>query len=209
MSDLHQILDTNEQVIWEGRPKFLPYFLGGALQHFWAGVVWISPTGLALYAYTLSGQMETVVIAIISGFILIGIWLLIGQPLYAVISYSFIRYAITNKRVILQRGIIGRDFQFIDFDKVTNAEVSVGFWDKAVGGSSGTITLSSAGSTILGKNDSRISLPYTLSNIDQPYERFKQLKQLMHDVKTDIEYPNQYRPTSNPGYNTKQDAQQQ
>ena len=35
-------------------------------------------------------------------------------------------YAVTNKRIILQSGIIGRDFKSIDYDKIQNVSVNKG-----------------------------------------------------------------------------------
>ena len=35
-------------------------------------------------------------------------------------------YAITNKRVIIQSGIIGRDFKSIDYDRIQNVSANVG-----------------------------------------------------------------------------------
>jgi hypothetical protein len=43
----------------------------------------------------------------------------------------------------------------------------------------------------------------TFKAIENPYAVFKQLKQVSMDIRTDIQYPNQYRPEDNPGYKTK------
>lgn len=126
---------------------------------------------------------------------------MVASPLYSLLSYSYIHYAITNKRVIMQRGLIGRDFQMVDFDKITNAEVNVGIIDKLVGNSSGTILISTAGTFVQTRRGARPK-PYGLVRIANPYDVFKLFKKVSHDIKTDIHYPNKLRPKSNPGYQT-------
>ena len=39
--------------------------------------------------------------------------------------------------------------------------------------------------------------------ISNPYEVFKNVKQVSVDIKTDYNYPNALRPDNNPGYNAK------
>lgn len=91
----------------------------------------------------------------------------------------------------------------IDFDKITNAEVNVGLFDKIFSKSSGSIIISTAGAFKVNRYGSRIAAPYALNNITNPYEVFKFFKKITFDVKTDMQYPNQYRPEINPGYNTR------
>jgi len=111
-------------------------------------------------------------------------------------------YAITNKRVIIQKGVIGGDFDLVDFDQITDFKVNVNLWDKVLGKNSGSILISSAGSIIVANNETKSTVPFTIKNIDNPYGVFKILKDVSFNVKTDIEYPNQMRPGENPGYQT-------
>jgi hypothetical protein len=117
-------------------------------------------------------------------------------------NYKNTFYAITNKRAVFQSGIFGIDFKTVDFDQITNAQVSVGLFDLISGGNSGTINISSAGTVSMGKYGP-VNTPYGMCNIKEPYNVFKYFKKLSFDVKTDISYPNKLRPAQNPGYNTK------
>ena len=131
----------------------------------------------------------------------VGVFLLFGIPTYQILVYKHVYYAITNKRVLFQKGLIGRDFEMVDFDQITNAEVNVGLFDKLFGNNSGSILISTAGTFTYGKRGA-VSRPYTIRNIENPYEVFKLFKKVSHAVKTDIQYPNKYRPKTNPGYQT-------
>ncbi len=129
----------------------------------------------------------------------IGLGVVFGIPIYKILVYKRIHYAITNKRVLFQRGLIGRDFDVVDFDQITNAQVNVGILDKLFGNSSGSIMISTAG-TFAHTRRGVVSRPYVISHVENPYEVFKFFKKVSHAVKTDIHFPNKYRPKSNPGY---------
>ena len=228
MKEIDKVLDDNEKVFWEGRPRLWPYLLTGAIPLFIFGIIWnafLVPfvfvgwfmpkftastlPDMALQGVNTVGPTKSMITAFFVGwnlflvpFVLIGLWMLFGTPIYKWLLHKHLYYAITNKRLIIQKGVIGRDFEYVDFDQITNAEVRVGFWDKMVGKSTGSIYLSTAASSSISQRQQALPLPYTLSNIDRPYEVFKFFKKVSHDVKTDIEYPNKLRPAENPGYQT-------
>jgi len=198
MRELDKVLDKKEKVLWEGRPSFWPFFLGRS-------------SAVALFSLFLLGTISvfTVFAFPFMGwyvFLLphfwIGVALFIGPLAYNGLVHKNIYYAITDKRILLQKGIIGRDFELVDFDQISNAEVNVGIVDKLLGGGkTGSILLTTPGSMTYTRQGP-VQRPYTLSNIQNPYDVFKFFKKVAHDVKTDIQYPNKYRPGSNPGYGT-------
>lgn len=218
MREIDKVLDTNEQVLWEGKPKFWPYFLNGAISTFLFGLIWtgfllpfIAVGLLPLAGMEIKGGATFIKPFFLSWniilipFILPGLWMLLGVHIYKWLLYKHLYYAITSKRIIIQKGVIGRDFEYIDFDQITNAEVSVDFWDKTVGKTSGSIVVSSAGSFTVTRHGQQIAKPHIISNIDNPYDVFKLFKKISHDIKTDIEYPNKFRPSENPGYQSNYD----
>ncbi len=179
MNETDKVIEKGEKVLWEGKPVRRVYLVGQLL-------------GLLILSMVLLNVF----------FIFFGWVVLIIGFIWIWYSYEVTHYVVTNRRVIFQSGIIGRDFRFVDFDKITNASVDVGLMDKLLGNGSGTISIMSAGMMIYGKNGSATPIPYSLSHIAGPYDVFKLFKKVSYDVKTDIEYPNEYRPSNNPGYNT-------
>jgi len=125
-----------------------------------------------------------------------------GVPLYSKLVWKYTHYAITNKRVIIKSGLIGRDFKTVDHDKITNVEVNISFWDKLLAKSSGSIYIFTAGTIAYGRHGP-YHTPYRLSNVSEPYRVFRFFKKVSFDVKTDVHYPNKYRPDTNPGYRTR------
>ena len=196
MREIDKVLDENEKIFWEGKPKFWPFFLGGfAFALF--GLFFLAMGGLFILGGIASGNY----LFLLLPHFWVGVAFVFGIPIYKALVYKYTYYAITNKRVILQKGLIGRDFEIVDFDQITNAEVNVGFLDKLFGRGSGSILISTAG-TFTYTRSGPIQKPYTIRNIENPYRVFKFFKKVMHAVKTDIHYPNKYRPRTNPGYVT-------
>jgi len=196
MRELDKVLDKNEKVFWEGKPTFWPFFLSGFAGVLF-GLIFLVVGGIVAMNGIASGNY----LFLLFPHFWIGLAFVVGIPLYKALVYKHTYYAITNKRVLLQKGLIGRDFEMVDFDQITNAEVNVGVFDKLFGKDSGSILLSTAG-TFTYTRRGPVQKPYTLSNISNPYEVFKFFKKVSHDVKTDIQYPNKYRPKKNPGYGT-------
>ena len=203
MNELNKVLNPNEKVLWEGAPKFWPFFLGNSLPLtifglFWMGFMFVF-IGISFMA---PGPFKYIIF--ITPHFWIGLLMLFGPSTYNALVYKYTYYAITNKRVILQKGWIARSFESVDFDKITNADVVVGVFDQLFGGNSGSILISTAGTFTYGRQG-QISRPYTISHILDPYDVYKFFEKVEHDVKTDIQYPNQLRPSENPGYQTNYD----
>ena len=197
MKELNKILDKDEKIFWEGKPNFWPFFFSGIILSLFGLIFLIF--GLTIF---IKGIKTGNFLFLVFPHFWVGVAMVFGIPIYKALVYKHTYFAITNKRVLFQRGLIGRDFDMIDFDQVTNASVNVGIVDKMFSRNSGSIFISSAGTFTQTKNGT-VSKPYILSNIKNPYEVFKFFKKVSHAVKTDINYPNAYRPKINKGYNTK------
>ena len=201
MKEFDKILDKKEEIFWEGNPKFWPFIFSASIGTTIFGIIiliFMLPfIFFALINIFSEGTWGWLVFAMPHFWI--GLVLAFGIPIYLILVHKHVHYAITNKRVLYQRGLIGRDFETVDFDQITNLEVNMGVVDKIFGGNSASIYVSTANiRTVSGSVISK----YTLKNIKEPYEVFKHLKKVSHAVKTDIYYPNKLRPKSNPGYKT-------
>jgi hypothetical protein len=114
-------------------------------------------------------------------------------------SYSNTAYAYSNKRVMIRTGFIGTDFKIIDYDKISDIEVTVSMIERMY--NVGTIRFFNGKTET---DDGNVTNLYdSWSAIENPYGVFKMVKQTSVDIKTDFNYPNALRPDTNPGYNTK------
>lgn len=213
MRELDKILSKTEKVFWEGQPRFWPFLFDGSVVTTVFGVFWmlcLTPFIWFAALGILSGSsVFGIGVVFLVPFILVGLWAVIGIPIYQILVCKHTYYAITDRRVILQTGLIGRDFEIVDLDQITDAEVNVGLFDTIFGGGdTGSIIISHAGSVTQTSKGVK-NYPATLRSIDNPYEVFKFFTKVSHDVKTDIQYPNKLRPTDNPGYQTSYDPNKQ
>lgn len=102
---------------------------------------------------------------------------------------------------MMRTGFIGTDFKSIDYDKISDIEVTVNVVERAF--NVGTIKFFSGRTQT---DDGVTSKLYDRwEAIPNVYEVFKKVKQVSVDIKTDYNYPNALRPEINPGYNTKYD----
>lgn len=197
MNELDKVLNDNEKVLWEGQPKFWPFFFGGILLSLFGLIFLVAGAVILVMAITTGNY-----ILLLFPHFWVGVAFVFGIPIYKILVYGKTYYAITDKRVIIQTGVIGRDFEMVDFDQISNAEVNVGLFDILFGRGSGSILISTAGTFVQGKNGP-VAKPYILCNVQNPYEVFKLFKKTSFNIKTDMDFPNKYRPKDNPGYNSK------
>ena len=186
MLELHRVMERGERLLWKGKPAFWPFVLAGFLGPSFTLVAVL--VGLLLVARGLVSGAGPFAVASELG---LGVALVACGIAYRGLVHRHTYYGITNRRVIAQGGLVGREFETVDFDKMAGAEVNVGVADKAFGKGSGSIVAESAGGFC------------TLRNVRRPYEVLRFLKKASFDVKTDIAFTNKYRPRENPGYRSR------
>ena len=116
-------------------------------------------------------------------------WIWITKVVTANRQYKNLEYAFTNKRIIIKSGIIGIDIKSLYYSEIDSFNLKVGLIDKIL--KVGDIYISS-------KSGAQV-----LYDIENPYILTQKLQQIVVDIKTDIQFPNNLRPETNDGYNTK------
>lgn len=205
MDEIKKLLGPGEKVLWRGKPVRKPFFMSRMFASVFMiipGIIMTLIIGLMTLMVLDSGFPIAVIVLL--PFILISLSLLFA-PLttywWFSKQYPHLEYAITNKRVLLKSGWIGRDFKILDYDQIKNAEVNVNIFDKAAKLNTGSI-LFFTGEIIRSSSHRARSHKDVIAHIKNPYEVFKFLKKTKFDVKADIHFPNKYRPKTNPGYST-------
>lgn len=219
MTDYHSILDTNEKILWQGKPQVGLFFLKtlatvpvGLFLLYLSTFVMTAffPTfhSNQLYSQNVLAPQSTffmffplIILLPFFGFTI----LFLFNPLLQMMLYRHLLYLITDKRIIIQSGLIGVDFKIIDFDQIHSIDIKVGLLDKLFGHNSGSVYID-AGQMVVAAHG--IAPAFTcFYSISNPYKIGSVLKQGVFDIKTDISYPNAYRPPSNQGYETEYQRQ--
>ena len=120
---------------------------------------------------------------------LVPVWLYIASIIRRVGGYKNLQYHLTNKRIIIRNGLIGIDFKIFYYSDISSLSVKVGLWDRMF--KVGDLYIQSA-------NQSAV-----LEDISKPYFYLSKIQKIVQDIKTDMSYPNDLRPETNQGYNTK------
>jgi hypothetical protein len=194
--EFESIKDNNEQIFWTGKPKFIPFILAGLLGG-------ISIVGFAIiWILTARNWNSNDNNNSASYFWLFGLIPLIAGLftfLKKILSFPNTAYSYSDKRVMMRSGFIGTDFKTIDYDNISDIEVTVSVIEKMY--NVGTIRFFSGRTQ---NNEGNTTKFYdSWSAIENPYEIFKMVKQTSVNTKTDFTYPNALRPDTNQGYNTK------
>ena len=194
MSTIKQVLGENEKILWEGKPQFLP-FIGFAVPFLVTGLLFF----LGTLAVGIGNDNPSAITMGVLFLLVVGVLPFV----YNLLVFPHTHYVITDKRTIIQRGVIGRDFVTIEHDQVTSAKVNVGLMDKMFGKNSGSLMIIHAGGATT-KNDAAV--PDSLRSITDPYKVYQAFNKISHDVRSDIQFPNAMRPKENKGYETEYKA---
>lgn len=95
---------------------------------------------------------------------------------------------------------MGTDVSTLELREVSHLSVNVNPIENALG--LGTIRLTPDVSVGSGDNARTVS-GYRLRHIKDPYNTYNLIKRVSLDVSTDQQFPNAYRPSENPGYDTR------
>jgi len=195
LPEFESIKDDKEEILWTGKPKFIPFIFTGIS----GGIFIVSFAIVWLLTTRNFGSNDN---NSPSYFWLFGLIPLIAGLfafLKKVFSFSNTAYSYSDKRVMMRSGFIGTDFKTIDYDKISDIEVTVSVIEKMY--NVGTIRFFSGRTQTDEGNTTKLYDSW--SAIENPYEVFKMVKQTSVNIKTDFNYPNALRPDTNPGYNTK------
>lgn len=189
---LQDVLFDGEEILWEGKPQKSCYILKNFGKLLPIALIWLAFDGFFIGATISTGAFKEMwpVLVIFFGIHLFPVWSCIGKLITCNLEHKNIVYAITNRRIIVRTGIVGLDFEAIDYADISKVNVNVSVIERMF--KVGTLIISTT---------SKKSL--RLFSIDDPYSLYKKVNKVFVDMKADVHYPNALRPDVNPGYNTK------
>ena len=161
MNEIAKVLEPKEKVIWDGKPKYVPYMIS----MFFGGLIFGLLLGALAYYF-----LKSVLAGVVVGIIIFIVAFFFGN-----LSYKATHYALTNKRVIFQSGIIGRDFRSVNYDDIKNASAKVGLIGVIF--HVGDINIFTGEITSTGGKNQQIAPKYdTIQAVDKPYDVLRLLQ---------------------------------
>jgi len=161
MNEIQQILEPKEKAVYDGKPEYAPYITAAIF----GALIASAFVGIFIGAF-----LKSIIFAIVAG-----ITIFIVGIILANMAYTRTHYAITNKRAIIQKGIIGRDFKSIDYDRMQNVSVDVGILGVIF--KVGSVKIFTGEMETVGGKHPRIQAKYDRFNyVASPYEVLKKLQ---------------------------------
>ncbi len=183
----------DEKLLWKGKPNKKIYILERVFKMMPIALLWLafdSAFIVAISIFCAKGEMPLFILAFIIPFFcvhLTPVWIWIYNVVTASRRLNNTEYAFTDKRILIKSGFIV-DVTSIYYADINSVRLNVGFLDRKF--KVGDIN-------ILSSNGRHV-----LEDLEDPYFLTEKLQNIVLDIKTDIQFPNELRPKKNNGYNT-------
>lgn len=191
-------LAEGEQELWSAKPKKAAFIINNIVRMMPVALIWLLFDSFIIYVFISSGAIKEMVLPIIIffAFHLLPVWIWLGNIITASKIWKNTKYYVTDRRIIIQTGIIGASYDTIYYKDIKNVSLKIGVIDKLL--KVGDIYIDTGNTTFTNSGTKKLFM--TLLDIEKPYTR---LQKIVLDIQSDIEFPNAYRPSENPGYKTK------
>ncbi len=137
MNEFSHLIEKDERILHTIKPNRVACMLGA-----WIVMAILLSSGILFFilASTFDNKSSNDVLYIM---FTIYAWICIAflVPIFflSVAKYNSYLYCVTDKKVIIRSGIIGRDFRVLEIDSITTIDIIVGFSDRVCGGNTATI----------------------------------------------------------------------
>ncbi len=193
------VLVPGEQVIWSGKPKKNAYIMNKVLGMLPIALIWLAFDSVfigAAFSGGLGGMSLFIMLFMLLH--LMPVWIWLANALTANRSWKNTAYYVTNRRILIQTGVLSQDVQSIYYKEIENVNLRIGLLDRLLG--VGDIYFDLGYYHTGGKTKTNYK---TFLDVENPHEVYTRVQKVVMDIQSDIEFPNAYRPEENPGYNTK------
>lgn len=187
--NVNDVLVNGKSIIWNGKPKKSAYIINKFLTMLPFAIIWLMFDSIFIISFIASGSFMEMLWFIISFFALhlMPVWIWLSNVLTAKKNWENTEYYVTDKRIIIESGFIGMNYQTIYYKDIKNVYLRIGVIDK----------LLKVGDIYFDINQNRTQFFLDLEN---PYELYTKLQKIILNIQTDIEFPNNLRPNENNGY---------
>ncbi|MCD6444827.1 PH domain-containing protein [Candidatus Bathyarchaeota archaeon] len=138
--DVISMLEPGERLIWSGRPLLKPFVLK-RLSGLIIPIVFIV-FSTSFTPFFTTGWTMPLVSFFILWFGILGFMLFLSS-IYPLLLWRNLYYVLTDKRMIVRKGVLGIDYDILDLKYIQQINVNVGVWDKFYG--TGTVIIQAIG----------------------------------------------------------------
>ena len=161
-----KILEDGENLLLKLKPNYNRHMLTARLSSWFVTLLTVFPYLIMALVYCVIE--EYYLLSLLAVLVGLGISVLNSTTPFAKKQYKNAEYFFTDKRMIIQYGFNARSYTSVEYSKINNMDVLVGYLDRRFG--TGSITLRGPAHILA-----------TLRHIDNPYDNFKAIKKLSSD----------------------------
>ena len=223
LSQLHNMVGQNENILWSGRPQFKCFILESIFDPMLFVAI---PCGVIYLVFFLSIYGAGPEQGVINGhfsfwaallmtspwllFICWPVWFYLGQLVLDCLRYKNIAFIVTDKGFYSSRGIFSLDFKHKPFMEIARVNLHQGIIARMIG--TGHIVFETSTNPLalrlamaFDKNQAptyrRLRNSLSIYDIPDYQHVYNLVKELQQNIYSDVQYPNDLRPTDNHGYN--------
>lgn len=203
--ELKLLVGDDEKIIYTGKPNkkcFIFESLFNPLLPF--ALIW-AVIDFGFIGASLSSKNGNVTFFLVPFMLLhlMPVWIYLGGVLLTMRRYKNTNYIITDKAIYVSEGAFSKRFKSKPFAELSHVDLHRGIFDQWF--NVGDVITTSAQSNPASGHGRMTSTNAGISidSISNYIEVYNIVKKLQQDIYTDVMYPNDLRPKSNHGYNTK------
>ncbi len=140
--DIRETLEPDESVIWSDKPLRTPFILKGIVFAI-IGIPWIALPLIIIIKASPKILLNPEILLFMIFWYGISILVFFASPLYSLLVWKNVYYVLTNRRLIVRKGLVGIDYDTLNLDLIQQVNLNVGFWDKKYG--TGTLIVQATG----------------------------------------------------------------
>lgn len=190
--NVKEALTQGEELLWSGRPKKSAFIINKTVTMLPIAIVWLAfdlSFIIPIFSAGLFGETWFFMIPFFA-IHLMPVWIWLGNVLTAKKKWDRTQYAVTDRRIIIQTGLWGMNYESIFYKDISNVQLRVGLIDRLLKVGDIYFQIAKGGTQ-------------SFLDVENVYELYPKLQKTVMDIQTDIEYPNDLRPLENRGYRTK------
>lgn len=201
MINLRELVKSNEQVLWEGRPHKLTTVLEGIFNPMLIfAIIWgaIDITVLAgAFIMDDSGPMMFIIPFIMIH--MMPVWIYLIGVLTVFFKWKNTHFMVTTHGLYISGGVFTFNYEMKPWTDIGHINIHQGVFDRMFGVGDVVFVCHHSNSH---SNSHSHGSGMSIRNIPDFKEVFRIVNNLQTDVYADTMYPNAMRPDTNPGYNT-------
>jgi len=168
--DLVELILEGERIVWVGRSAFKPFILKNLAGLIIPVVFLLIPIPLIGVLYGPPYVNLFILLFLLLWYCAVG-FSLFNFSVYPILLWRNLYYVLTDRRIIVRKGVIGIDYDILDLEYVQQVNLERGIWDRVYG--TGTIVVQAIGVK-----------PIEMHSIPDPFRSIDVLKKTVESVRS-------------------------